>query len=448
MSDAITIKPQPGPQTKFLRSPADLAIFGGSAGGGKSWALLLEGLRHSHNPRFGSVIFRRTTVQIKMTGGLWDESQKLYPLVAARGRAQSMEWFFPSGAKLRFSHMEHEKNRFDWQGAQIPFIGFDEITHFTDKQFWYLVGRNRSDSGVGGYIRGTCNPDPDSWVRRFIAWWIDEDSGFAIKERAGKIRWFIRAGDEFVWADSRAELKARYPSEDPKSVTFIPASVYDNKILLEKDPRYLSNLKALPWVERAQLLEGNWNVRPAAGNYFKAHYFGVVDAAPAGCVWVRFWDRAATKATAQNTDPDATSGVKLGRDPATGVFYIADDRHILDTPMVVERSILNTAQQDGTGCAIGYNQDPGSAGVYEAQQMALKLQGYNVRFWPATGDKETRAKPVSAQAEAGNIKLVAGQWNQPFLRELENFPFGHDDRVDALSGAFQMLVSGRKVIVA
>jgi predicted phage terminase large subunit-like protein len=85
-------------------------------------------------------------------------------------------------------------------------------------------------------------------------------------------------------------------------------------------------------------------------------------------------------------------------------------------------------------------QDPGSAGVAEAQATARALDGFNVRFVPATGDKETRAKPVSAQAEAGNVKIVRGLWNDSFLRVIENFPVGKkDDEVDSLSGAHEQL---------
>jgi predicted phage terminase large subunit-like protein len=104
--------------------------------------------------------------------------------------------------------------------------------------------------------------------------------------------------------------------------------------------------------------------------------------------------------------------------------------------------MVNCAKQDGPPTTIAYAQDPGSAGVAEAQATARALDGYNVRFDTATGSKEVRAKPVSAQAEAGNIKIVRAPWNDEFLRELENFPTGkHDDAVDALSGAHSTLLA-------
>jgi predicted phage terminase large subunit-like protein len=109
------------------------------------------------------------------------------------------------------------------------------------------------------------------------------------------------------------------------------------------------------------------------------------------------------------------------------------------SPGAVEKAMINTATQDGIGTVIGFMQDPGSAGVAEAQATATALDGFFVKFATASGDKETRCKPISAQAEAGNVKLVRGPWNDAFLRVLENFPGKHDDEVDALSGAHETL---------
>ncbi len=255
------VRPQKGPQTMFLASPADIAILGGAAGGGKSWALLMEPLRHVHNPQFGGVIFRRTTVQVRNEGGLWDESMKLYPPIGSRPFEHELYWKFPSGAAISFAHIEHDKTVLNWQGSQIPYLGFDELTHFSAKQFWYMVSRNRSMSGVRPYIRATTNPDADSWVAGFISWWIDPATGFAIPERAGVLRWMVRIGDKIIWADSPEGL-AQYTSPDgtpipPKSVTFVPAKLSDNPALMAADPGYLANLMALPTVERERLLGGN-----------------------------------------------------------------------------------------------------------------------------------------------------------------------------------------------
>lgn len=227
-------KPQPGPQETFLASNADIVIFGGAAGGGKTWALLMQPLRHMSNPQFGGVIFRRTSPQIRNQGGLWDESSQIYPLLNAEPRQTVLEWRFPAGAKLKFAHLQYDSDVYDWQGAQVPFIGFDQLEHFSESQFWYMLSRNRSLCGVRPYVRATVNPDADSWVAKLIEWWIDQETGFPIDERSGIVRWFVRVNGETKWADTKEELAT--DGEDPKSLTFIPAKLSDNQILMLKDP--------------------------------------------------------------------------------------------------------------------------------------------------------------------------------------------------------------------
>ena len=441
------IKPQQGPQTDFLTTEASIAIYGGAAGGGKSFSLLLEPLRHIDNSKFGAVIFRRTSVQVKNTGGLWDESTALYSSLGGHPRQHLLMWQFPSGMNIRFAHLEHDKDVYNYQGSQIPLIGFDELTHFSEKQFFYMLSRNRSMSGVPGYIRATCNPDCESWVRKFIDWWIGAD-GYPIADRAGKIRWFIRINDSLVWADTEQELIDQYGADQlPKSVTFIPASLHDNKILMQKDPAYLSNLMSLSHVDRLRLLGGNWNIRPTAGNYFKREWFNVIDAIPAG--WtscVRFWDRAATKPSESNKDPDWTRGLKLYKYP-NGTWLIGDLKSMRDTPYKVEELIKSTARHDSNKVTIVAQQDPGSAGVAEAQQFVSMLAGYIVHTRIFSKDKVTRAKAVSAQCEAGNMFVLRADWNNDLFTELENFPEGmHDDIVDTLSGAFNEVSGGHSIL--
>lgn len=348
---------------------------------------------------------------------------------------------------VKFAHLEHEKTVYDWQGAQIPLIGFDELTHFSEKQFFYMVSRNRSTSGIPGYIRATCNPDVDSWVRDFIDWWIDED-GYPIKERSGKLRWFIKNNDEIIWADSKKEITDLYgPKALPKSLTFIPSLLQDNVILMEKDPSYLANLRALSRVDRLRLEKGNWNVRASAGMMFRREWFQVLDAIPAGWISaVRFWDRAGTKPNPENKDPDWTRGLKLLRYP-NGKFLVADLKSMRDTPGQVEGFIRNVASHDSSNVRIVSQQDPGSAGVSEAAHFVRMLAGFDVRTIIISKDKLTRAKPVSAQCEAGNIDVLRAPWNEDFFREIENFPESkHDDIVDVLSGSFNQLCTGFSIL--
>ena len=275
-----TISAQPGPQTAFLQSAADICIFGGAAGCGKTFVLIAEALRHvGRVANFAAVFFRRTTPQITNPGALWDQTMTFCPQLGGTPHVGVHEWRWPNGSKIKFSHLQFETTVHDWQGAEIALICFDELTHFTAHQFFYMVSRNRSTCGVKPYIRATCNPDADSWVAEFLAWWIDQETGFPIPERAGVLRYYLRVSDDIVWAD-RAEDLRRYmprpedlpPGVDPPrpiSVTFIPGTVFDNPALLRVNPDYVASLLSLPLVERARLLDGNWKIRPAAGLYFK-----------------------------------------------------------------------------------------------------------------------------------------------------------------------------------
>lgn len=444
------IRPQAGPQEAFLSSPADIAIYGGGAGGGKTWALLLEPLRHIGNKDFSAVIFRRNLVQATNPGGLWDESGKLYSVIpGASSIQQPRQWTFKSGAVVRFGHLENEATVYDWQGSQIPLICFDELTHFSKSQFFYMLSRNRSMCGVRPYIRATCNPDADSWAAEFIAWWINQETGLPINERAGVLRWFVRVGDVIQWADKPEDLpEQRTPDGQvvpPKSVTFIPAKLTDNAALMAADPGYYANLMSLPTVDRERLLGGNWKIRPAAGLYFRRAWVQVVDAAPVGLEIVRGWDLAATEKTEQN-DPDFTATVKLGR-ASDGTFYILHADQFQKSPQKVEEATLNTASSDGKKVKTSLPQDPGQAGKAQALNYARLLAGYDFRITTEArgkrGDpaKVTRFSPFSAQAEAGNVKVIRGPWNEMWFDCLEGFPDAtHDDLVDATSRAFNELL--------
>ena len=270
------IEPQEGYQYDMLSTPADIAVGGGAAGVGKTYGLLLESIRNINHKGFGGVIFRRTSPEITNEGGLWDTSETLYPHVDGEQRKTNLLWTFRHKNKIKFSHLEYEKNKHSWQGAQIPFIGFDELTHFTKTMFLYLLSRNRTLCGIKPYVRATCNPDPDSFVADFIAWYIDQDSGFPIPERAGKIRYFISHANNEIWGDSKEEVyeKGKFAIDDVlkgikginpfdliKSFTFIPGSIYDNKLLLSADPGYLGNLMAQSEDEQLRLLHGNWKIK-------------------------------------------------------------------------------------------------------------------------------------------------------------------------------------------
>jgi len=413
-----------------------------------SYALLLEAIRHIDNKDFRFTLFRRTQQQLSKAGGLWDESQKIYSLVNGDAREMGHKWTFPSGAKGDFSGMQYEKDKLDFQSAQICYIGFDQLEQFTESQFMFMLSRNRSVCGVDPYVRAAANPEP-GWLADFLAWWIADD-GYADMSRAGKLRWLIRDGDKILWFDTQAKSIAAFgrdkegnPTIPPLSVTFIPASVYDNKILLETDPKYIANLMALPSMERKRLLGdrvrgGNWHIKPG-GTKFKREWFSVVNDYPHDAIAVRYWDLAAT-APKKGKNPDFTAGCLMVA--KAGQYWIVDMRHDRLNPAAIEKLLGATWQQDGNDIPIRMEQEGGSSGKISVQYFARHvLVGADFAGIPSTKSKEIRANPVSAAAEAGNVFMVRGEWNKNCLDELESFSpeCDHDDQVDAISGAFSFL---------
>jgi hypothetical protein len=224
-----------------MRRWEDEALYGGAAGGGKSDCALAEALRQIHIPHYRGLILRKTYPQLSE---LIDRSTELYKSAIKEARYNDSKhyWIFPSGAKIFFGSMQHTKDRVNYQGKRYDFIDFDELTQFTWDEYSYLFSRNRpSGPGTRCYIRGQANPGGvgHGWV----------------KER------FITPAPPMttIWE----EVNIRHPDgkeeKRRRSRVFVPSTVFDNKILLENDPDYLTSLAALPEAERQALLYGDWD---------------------------------------------------------------------------------------------------------------------------------------------------------------------------------------------
>lgn len=232
--------PQPK-QAAFMSRPEYECLYGGAAGGGKSDALVMEALRQVNIPHYRGIIFRATYPQLE---ALISRSREIYPKVypGATYNEGQKRWRFPSGACVFFGTMQHEDSKFNYQGRPYDFIGFDELTHFTQSQYMYLMSRNRPNGpGTRVYIRATANPGGigHAWVKqRFI------DAAPAITPI------------EDVYKISAPDGKT---IEMRKKRIFIPSTVFDNQALLDNDPNYLATLAMLPEAERDALLYGDWN---------------------------------------------------------------------------------------------------------------------------------------------------------------------------------------------
>jgi predicted phage terminase large subunit-like protein len=193
---------------------------------------------------------------------------------------------------------------------------------------------------------------------------------------------------------------------------------------------------------REQLLRGDWDV-VEPGEYFRREWFQLRDVPPPVEVAVRYWDFAATEPSDRNPDPDWTVGLKLGTEVGGG-WVILDVQRFRRRSGEVERRVRAVADSDGMGVRVGIEQEPGASGktvvaLYRRQVLAA----FSVQGFPPADTKAVRARPVASKCEAGLVDVVRAPWNQEFFDEAERFPpdkdEGHDDQIDALSGAFQML---------
>lgn len=442
--------PQPGPQSEFYRSDVYEILYGGAAGGGKSAALVAYPLRWSHLPESRSLILRRNTPQLE---DLLEKARQIYK-TGKEGRFCGYEseaefrgdkgiYTFRSGAKVRFGHCNDTNDWLNYQGHEYPCICFDELTHFTERQYLEICKRCRGGSTrTPKLIRSTTNPGGPGhgWVFKRWKYWLDPEATIPGRPprfdehgkklppaRPGEVLWFYtdKDGTERLVEPGTPEARSR---------TFIPARLEDNPALIDEDPEYRQRLRddSDP-VRRKQLEDGDWLIRPAAGLYFRREMFVFVDELPLVARWVRSWDFAATPEDGSN-DPDWTRGLKIGK-TKDGLLWVADLASLRGAPGDVENFLKATAELDGKSVTVRIPQDPAAAGKIVASYYTRLLLGWPVSVKRVVGDKMTRAKIAQGQAQAGNIRIKRGPWNEAFIQELEGFPDEeyHDDIVDALS---------------
>jgi len=458
---STVIRPYP-PQAAFLRCAAYEALVGGSVGGGKTLALLLAAAQQADNRRHRALILRRTYRELE--DSLVPASWHVYPGLGGHPKTKTT-WKFPSGATVDLRACEHEKDRFKFQGAQWNFLGFDQLEAFPLVTYETICTRLRTtDPTLSCRVRASANPIGQhvDWVLRRWRWWLYEP-GKRIEEHPGPylpanaVVWILREPatglDRIVNPNSplicHACGAAWLPSEEAPPTTteacshpscstraFFPAKLSDNPALAATD--YARRLEQLDPFTRKKLLYGDWMAQQEHGSFFRRAWFGIVSQPPRDArARVRYWDRAATLPR-PGKDPDWTVGALVSR-TREGITCVEDVKRVRLEPVGVTRLIVETAKEDaeleGPVTRTVLEQDPGQAGKFEASWYVRELAGYDVGVRPVTRSKEARARPLAAQAEAGNVTMVRAPWNDPVLSELEGFPLGvHDDCVDAISG--------------
>ena len=249
----IIFAPNPGPQTEFLSSSEREVLYGGAAGGGKSFGLLADPMRYFGNGNFNGLILRRTNDELREL--VW-KSQELYPKAypGAKWQEKKSQWVFPSGAKLWMTYLEREEDVLRYQGQAFSYIAFDELTQHATPFAWnYMRSRLRTtDPSLPIFMRGTTNPGGPghSWVKRMFIDPAPANKAFPATD--------IDTGDVLSYPEGHD--KAGQPLFYRR---FIPATLKDNPYLYDEG-NYEANLLSLPEMQRRQLLEGDWAIADGA----------------------------------------------------------------------------------------------------------------------------------------------------------------------------------------
>ena len=452
-----TVRPLSLKQQKYLNDDTnDIICWGGSAGSGKTEVSLIDLLVNGYEDKnFRAMIIRKTKEVMKNAGSIFDSACDLFSEfgVSPRG-GNTMDFKFKSGAFLRMGALERKPDKHKYQGTQCTRFLVDEGQQLEEECVLYLTSRLRSKSKSRHQLKITCNPDKHSYLCQWLVkgGYLDEN-GYPVPEMDGKTTWLCEIAGETYFFNSLKEITDEYGAAfakelDPQKFVYYSASVYDNPWIRKNLPSYISRLKNLPKLERAQLYEGCWFADQGGGGLFKEEWCTMVDEAdvPKHLRKARAWDKAGTKPNPTNTDPDWTVGASGCLDE-DGNLWVTDIVRLRDRPAVVQQTIEKTAELDGKDCVIGLPRDVGSAGKESADNSKARLMrlGYNSMINSVSKGKAVRFEPVSILAQERKIFVVKAPWNKPFFEELETLDFTsrrrgvHDDIADAVADLYHML---------
>lgn len=431
--EQLFVLPQAGFQQAFCSSDASILLAASSAGPGKTMATLMAAARWVHMTGYRAWLVRQTKDDLTSSDGLVDQARALYEPIGGVWHAGEMTFRFETAtgeSSIQLDYIGRDyRNRY--QGPAAAFLGIDELTQIDRAAFWWLVGsRLRSAAGVPVRVRATLNPDMDSWVyEELCAWWVRDD-GLPDPDRLGRRRYLAGRGGSRFWGDTwqEAGAKADRGERDVLSVDFMTAGLSQNRYLANTG--YEGRKGLLEMEDAAALEEGRW-VRKKKGKLLRAENLArEIDAAPPGTRWVRVWDLAATAEEDATSANSFSAGVKLGICPRgrlivghaqIGRWGSADVEEIVlaiagaNNPRTHKPAQHDDVDHiDGRRVPVRFCREHAGAGKALGEHFVRLLMGWDVAAKVETGDKTTRLQPFVAQAQAGNVYLVRGPWNNSY----------------------------------
>lgn len=368
-----------------------------------SSALLMGALQYVQVPGYSALILRRHYTDLSLSGALMDRARAWLQGTGARWSPVEHTWTFPAGSSVSFGYLSTEDDKYRYRSAEYQAIFFDELTDFTESQYSYLFSRLRrlARSPVPLRMRSASNPGGlgHGWVKeRFI------------------------------------EPAKRGDRERP----FIPARIADNPHL--DVAAYRLSLAEMSALDRQRIESGDWDAIET-GTLLQRAWFPLVEEYPRQAQLLRYWDLASTEVTARHPDPDWTVGVLMAL--WEGRYWLVDVQRLRGTPADVDALMAQTAATDGSTVPVRWEEEGGASGKRTTDDLQRRLfVGYDARGIRSEAHKLVRARPLVSAAQAGNVSLVRGPWNAPFLDVVCLVPFGpHDDDLDAAAGALNELAS-------
>lgn len=416
-------------QAEFLRTSAYETLIGGAAGGGKSLCLVIGAMLELGKRGYNAALVRRTYPELEGADGLIAVSRDWYPYAGGTYNESKHIWTFRNGETIRFLHMANRYDYYRYQGSQLQYIGFDELSHFEEEQYLYMFSRVRTVKGSGIRTRVVASSNPGSeWVKRRWAPWVDRR--YPNPAKPGELRWFRRAEDG-------AEVECDSHEDGAWSRTYIPMSWADNPALTDE---YRRNLDMLPYIQRQRLKYGDWDIVEGSGLVLNRQWFQFVDSIPRGLRAFRYWDFAATERSLRSSDPDYTATAVLYTDSTNYYIYVQRRRATWAT---VREWVRSCIEHDPDYVIHGGEEEGGASGKAMSHELMGLAARYGRSWTPVRPDRDKvqRAQQWSALAEQGRVYLLRlpGANVDDFLAEAHMFPDGaHDDMIDAVSGAFEL----------